>query len=61
MINDKVNVISAKMVAGCFENYEVTVNVKGELLHDFLNYIDKYRTAVRNMENILWLSALSVS
>lgn len=53
MINDKVNVISAKMVAGCFENYEVTVNVKGELLHDFLNYIDKYRTAVRNMENIL--------
>lgn len=53
MINDKVNVISAKMVAGNFENYEVTVNVKGEFLHDFLNYIDKYRIEVRNAENIV--------
>jgi len=51
MISDKVNVINVKVVSGGFENYEVTVNVKEKVLHDFLNYIDKYRREVKDKNN----------
>ena len=67
MISDKVNVINVKVVSGGFENYEVTVNVKEKVLHDFLNYIDKYRREVKDKNNsdillgVLWLSVLFVS
>lgn len=51
MINDKVNVIGVRVAGGGFENYEVSVNVKEKFLHDFLNYIDRYRTEGRERDN----------